>query len=547
MTTAVDLNSQALPILGDASLAAKEAAGSQNSGGHGFQAALADAQSTDKNNQLNQLDASHEGQNSGQGGASDRSASKVEWGSAAEARADRSRPGAEPDHGAAKARGSALSESVPRQQLPLDGKDLPEPNLQTGVLIAASAVANAPGTIAPNAPAETHALSPSLLASAQKASPLTGVNQQSMPQQSTLNAAGESLLGRTGQAFDQPLPGVGAQAALQHSREAALNLTKDGAVGTSISNGAAAAARIGAQFTDNLTSDRSLAQVLQSGDMRLSLPSGSTVLGAAQVAQFDRAGDLGRRVRGQASSQIGLISSTDRAAQFGATASMGSEFNRQQLFADLLMPKDTPLQTGSQLGPNLLLAEPATKAAIPLPLVQNPIFAGDAGLNPTFRLPSGFEVSGASGQGQMLTPFQQAAWAQELAQQAKFMVRDELRFVELKLNPANLGSIEVVLKQEDDQTTLMFFAKNQLVREALESSLQRLQKSFSDDGLQLDEAFVSDQSLAEHKESEGNSFAGTEQHQSGPQSGLAAIAETNPDTSAGPLIPANDHRIDLWA
>ena len=546
MTTAVDLNSQALPILGDASLAAKEAAGSQNSGGRGFQAALADAQSTDKNNQLNQLDASHEGQNSGQGGASDRSASKVEWGSAAEARADRSRPGAEPDHGAAKASGSALSESVPRQQLPLDGKDLPEPSLQTGVLIAASAVANAPGTIAPNAPAETHALSPSLLASAQKASPLTGVNQQSMPQQSTLNAAGESLLGRTGQAFDQPLPGVGAQAALQHSREAALNLTKDGAVGTSISTGAAAA-RIGAQFTDNLKSDRSLAQVLQSGDTRLSLPSGSTVLGAAQVAQFDRAGDLGRRVRGQASSQIGLISSAGRAAQFGATASMGSEFNRQQLFADLLMPKDTPLQTGSQLGPNLLLAEPATKAAIPLPLVPNPIFAGDAGLNPTFRLPSGFEVSGASGQGQMLTPFQQAAWAQELAQQAKFMVRDELRFVELKLNPANLGSIEVVLKQEDDQTTLMFFAKNQLVREALESSLQRLQKSFSDDGLQLDEAFVSDQSLAEHKESEGNSFADTEQYQSGPQSGLAAIAETNPDTSAGPLIPANDHRIDLWA
>ena len=546
MTTAVDLNSQALPILGDASLAAKEAAGSQNSGGRGFQAALADAQSTDKNNQLNQLDASHEGQNSGQGGASDRSASKVEWGSAAEARADWSLPGAEPDHGAAKASGSALSESVPRQQLPLDGKDLPEPSLQTGVLIAASAVANAPGTIAPNAPAETHALSPSLLASAQKASPLTGVNQQSMPQQSTLNAAGESLLGRTGQAFDQPLPGVGAQAALQHSREAALNLTKDGAVGTSISNGAAAA-RIGAQFTDNLKSDRSLAQVLQSGDTRLSLPSGSTVLGAAQVAQFDRAGDLGRRVRGQASSQIGLISSAGRVAQFGATASMGSEFNRQQLFADLLMPKDTPLQTGSQLGPNLLLAEPATKAAIPLPLVPNPIFAGDAGLNPTFRLPSGFEVSGASGQGQMLTPFQQAAWAQELAQQAKFMVRDELRFVELKLNPANLGSIEVVLKQEDDQTTLMFFAKNQLVREALESSLQRLQKSFSDDGLQLDEAFVSDQSLAEHKESEGNSFADTEQHQSGPQSGLAAIAETNPDTSAGPLIPANDHRIDLWA
>ena len=53
-------------------------------------------------------------------------------------------------------------------------------------------------------------------------------------------------------------------------------------------------------------------------------------------------------------------------------------------------------------------------------------------------------------QGQMVTSFQHAAWAQELAQQTKFMVQDQVRFVELKLNPANLGTIEVVMKQEDD-------------------------------------------------------------------------------------------------
>jgi len=146
----------------------------------------------------------------------------------------------------------------------------------------------------------------------------------------------------------------------------------------------------------------------------------------------------------------------------------------------------------------------------------------------------------------MVTPFSQPAWAQELAQQAKFMVRDQLQFVELKLKPANLGSVEIVLKQDDDQTTLMFFAKNPAVREALEASLQKLQKSFDDDGLQLQQTVVSDQSLSEHRQQAASE---AEQDQANGLNGAGASGDQSDitDQQAKLLIPANDQLLDLWA
>ena len=163
------------------------------------------------------------------------------------------------------------------------------------------------------------------------------------------------------------------------------------------------------------------------------------------------------------------------------------------------------------------------------------------------RLPSGFELSSGTAQGQLLSSVHQPAWAQELAQQAKFMVRDALKFAELKLTPANLGTVEVVVKQEDQQTTLMFFAKNPAVREALEASLQRLQKSFEDDGLNLEGTFVSDQSLSEHRQQAAEDFS---EHPSGlrqgadrdPAAGIIASNKVLPID-----LPGSERLLDIWA
>ena len=95
---------------------------------------------------------------------------------------------------------------------------------------------------------------------------------------------------------------------------------------------------------------------------------------------------------------------------------------------------------------------------------------------------------------------QQAAVVRQMGQHAKMMLAGKMQFAELKLTPANLGTVEILMKQENDQTSLVFFSKNPAVREAIENNMLRLQKNFEADGLMLGQASVSDQSLAEHKE-----------------------------------------------
>jgi flagellar hook-length control protein FliK len=273
-------------------------------------------------------------------------------------------------------------------------------------------------------------------------------------------------------------------------------------------------------------------------------PPAHSALAAAVVTQ-DRAADLDRRLRLQAPSMGGRAASnalTTDARPSNTTLS----WQMPDGFADLLKKSASTTSQVTQIsasmptGQGLNAAQSGGAPVLPTLLLDGNAMGG------AFKLPSGFEISGGTAQGQMVTPFSQPAWAQELAQQAKFMVRDQLQFVELKLKPANLGSVEIVLKQDDDQTTLMFFAKNPAVREALEASLQKLQKSFDDDGLQLQQTVVSDQSLSEHRQQAASE---AEQDQANGLNGAGASGDQSDitDQQAKLLIPANDQLLDLWA
>jgi len=272
-------------------------------------------------------------------------------------------------------------------------------------------------------------------------------------------------------------------------------------------------------------------------------PLAHSALAAAVVTQ-DRVADLDRRLRLQAAPMGG------RAASNGLTtdarpSSTALSWQTPDGFADLLKKSASTTSQVTQISASVPTAQGLNAAQSGGAPVLPTLLDGNA-MGGAFKLPSGFEISGGTAQGQMVTPFAQPAWAQELAQQAKFMVRDQLQFVELKLKPANLGSVEIVLKQDDDQTTLMFFTKNPAVREALEASLQKLQKSFDDDGLQLQQTVVSDQSLSEHRQQAASE---AEQDQATGLNGAGASGDQNDitDQQAKLLIPANDQLLDLWA
>ena len=100
------------------------------------------------------------------------------------------------------------------------------------------------------------------------------------------------------------------------------------------------------------------------------------------------------------------------------------------------------------------------------------------------------------------------AWAKVMTSRVSWMAKQGVHLAELRLNPANLGPVEVRLTVQNEQASVTFLAANAATREALEQALPRLRESLSENGLQLTDAEVSDQASDEsHKNKEEQKLA----------------------------------------
>lgn len=99
------------------------------------------------------------------------------------------------------------------------------------------------------------------------------------------------------------------------------------------------------------------------------------------------------------------------------------------------------------------------------------------------------------------TPFGQAGWDQALGERIQWLVGQKVQGAQVKLNPANLGPMEVRIQVHNDQASVQFTAHHAVVREALEAALPRLRDMFEASGVQLVDVDVSS----------GESFAGQQQ------------------------------------
>jgi flagellar hook-length control protein FliK len=97
------------------------------------------------------------------------------------------------------------------------------------------------------------------------------------------------------------------------------------------------------------------------------------------------------------------------------------------------------------------------------------------------------------------TPLRQPGWDQALSERVMWVVNQKFQGVELKLNPAHLGPIEVRVQMQNDQAQVSFVAQHGPVREALEAALPRLREMFSANGFNLVDVNVSQHSFAEQQ------------------------------------------------
>jgi flagellar hook-length control protein FliK len=105
------------------------------------------------------------------------------------------------------------------------------------------------------------------------------------------------------------------------------------------------------------------------------------------------------------------------------------------------------------------------------------------------------------------TPFGQADWDQALGERIQWLASQKVQGAQVKLNPANLGPMEVRIQMQNDQASIQFTSHHALVREALEAALPRLRDMFEASGVQLVNVDVSSgQSFAQQQQAAQDSF-----------------------------------------
>lgn len=94
-------------------------------------------------------------------------------------------------------------------------------------------------------------------------------------------------------------------------------------------------------------------------------------------------------------------------------------------------------------------------------------------------------------------PFGHQDWNKGLVERVMWMSSQNLRSVEIQLDPAELGPLEIHIQQRGQELQVQFVSQNPSVREALEGQMHRLREMFVGQGLDQTDVTVADRNPGE--------------------------------------------------
>jgi flagellar hook-length control protein FliK len=127
-------------------------------------------------------------------------------------------------------------------------------------------------------------------------------------------------------------------------------------------------------------------------------------------------------------------------------------------------------------------------------------------------------------------PVNHPDWDQALGQRVVWLVKQDVQGAELRINPPQLGPVEMRIVMNNDQASVSFTSQHAAVREALEAAVPRLRDMFSDNGLSLVNVNVSQHSFAQQRQD--NPYTPGAVASSGYQDGAQPLEGPVSDTSA---------------
>lgn len=150
------------------------------------------------------------------------------------------------------------------------------------------------------------------------------------------------------------------------------------------------------------------------------------------------------------------------------------------------------IDTGNRLGPTPT-DRPLSRDGLVLP-------GGGYAASETAAATSKAEsaLRGAESQATMRSAAGDAGWGEELRNRINWFNRNGIQKAELRLHPAELGSLEIRITTDNDNASIVFYSQNRAARELMEAEMPRLREMFAQTGIELSQSDVSEQSLAQH-------------------------------------------------
>ena len=97
----------------------------------------------------------------------------------------------------------------------------------------------------------------------------------------------------------------------------------------------------------------------------------------------------------------------------------------------------------------------------------------------------------------------QNAWESNLGSRLQMMVGQNIQTAEIRLDPPELGALEVKIKVSNDVASVSITAANASVREALETAVPKLREMFAESGVSLGDVNVRQESFTQQQNEEG--------------------------------------------
>ena len=145
-------------------------------------------------------------------------------------------------------------------------------------------------------------------------------------------------------------------------------------------------------------------------------------------------------------------------------------------------------------------------------------------------------------------PFGEQSWGEAAVEKVMWMSSQNLRSVEILLDPAELGPLEIHIQNRGQEHQVQFVSQNPSVREALEAQMFRLREMFSQQGMDQVNVSVSDGSAGQQSNREahaGASGSGNQQGQGG-QGEVSGQSDSLLTTAEAARVSA-DRLVDYYA